>query len=91
MTGPAANQVVWYRVPEDPTKLWTRHVVAEGLQVEGAAVADINGDGQINAFELGALLGSWGPCSCCAADLNDDDVVDAFDLGALLGSWGPCP
>jgi hypothetical protein len=46
VTGPAADQVVWYRVPEDPTSLWTRHVVAEGLQVEGAAVADIDGDGR---------------------------------------------
>ncbi|MEC9373995.1 MAG: FG-GAP-like repeat-containing protein, partial [Planctomycetota bacterium] len=53
--------------------------------------ADFNGDGVVNAADLGALLGSWGPCPAppafCPADLNDDDVVNAADLGILLGSW----
>ncbi|MEC9372645.1 MAG: hypothetical protein VYC34_02330, partial [Planctomycetota bacterium] len=40
---------------------------------------DLSGDGEVNAADLGALLGSW------------NNPYTAQDLGALLGSWGPCP
>jgi hypothetical protein len=49
--------------------------------------ADSNGDGVVDGADLGALLGSWGPCSGCPADLNGDGVVDGADLGQLLGEW----
>ncbi|MEC9372858.1 MAG: hypothetical protein VYC34_03405, partial [Planctomycetota bacterium] len=62
---------------------------------EGAppCVADIFGnDGVVNAADLAALLGAWGPGGGNGpADLNMDGVVNASDLGQLLGSWGPCP
>jgi hypothetical protein len=48
-------------------------------------VGDINGDGAVNAGDLGALLGQWG--SSGSADLNDDGIVDAADLAILLGNW----
>ncbi|MFO0829526.1 MAG: S8 family serine peptidase [Phycisphaerales bacterium] len=54
----------------------------------GACVGDINGDGQVNAVDLGALLGSWGGPG--AGDLNNNGITDAVDLGLLLGNWGPC-
>jgi hypothetical protein len=47
-------------------------------------VADLNGDGAVNAADLAVLLGAWGTAS---ADLTGDGVVDAADLGVLLGSW----
>jgi hypothetical protein len=53
---------------------------------------DFNGNGEIDAFDLAALLGSWGDCvDCedCPADIDGDCDVDAFDLANLLGIWGP--
>jgi Tol biopolymer transport system component len=52
-----------------------------------AIVGDLNGDGMVDGADLGALLGSWGPCAGCPADLNGDGSVDGADLGILLGNW----
>ena len=52
--------------------------------------ADLDGDGQVEAFDLAILLGAWGPCEGCSTDFNGDGVVEAFDLAILLGAWGPC-
>lgn len=52
---------------------------------------DLDGDGDVDGGDLGALLGSWGSCgNCadCAADLDGDCVVGGSDLGILLGNWG---
>ncbi len=49
-------------------------------------LGDLNGDGTVDAADLGILLGAWGSAGG-AADLNDDGIVDAADLGILLGSW----
>ena len=52
---------------------------------------DLNGDGQIDAADLGLLLVNWGPCgpeNQCVADFNTDGQVDAADLGLLLIAWG---
>lgn len=52
--------------------------------------ADLNCDGAVNGFDLGLLLGAWGPCQAgaCQGDLNGNGTVDGFDLGLLLGAWG---
>ena len=50
---------------------------------------DVNGDGGVDAADLGLLIGAWGT-SNAAADINDDGSVDAADLGLLIGRWGPC-
>ena len=63
------------------------------LQVESTC-ADLSGDGDVGAFDLALLLGSWGPCppdDDCPADLDGDGDVGASDLAILLGSWGPVP
>lgn len=54
--------------------------------------ADLDGDGGVDAADLGALLGAWGPAEGgpVPADLDANGMVDAADLGALLGAWGPC-
>lgn len=72
----------------------TSEIVAEeDLYVECPAecIADLDGDGQVNAADLAQLLVSWGPCPGCPADLNSDDAVNAADLAMLLGAWGACP
>ncbi len=48
---------------------------------------DLDGDGDVDAADLAALLAAWGPCDGCPADLDDDGVVGASDLAALLASW----
>ncbi|MFM7051872.1 MAG: dockerin type I domain-containing protein [Planctomycetota bacterium] len=47
---------------------------------------DLNGDGQINAADLSAMLGSWGQPG--AGDLNGDGTTNAADLSLLLSKWG---
>jgi len=53
---------------------------------------DLNGDGAVDASDLGVLLGDFGPCTfACIADFDASGRVDAGDLGVLLGNWGGCP
>ncbi|MEE9295587.1 MAG: right-handed parallel beta-helix repeat-containing protein, partial [Phycisphaerae bacterium] len=71
-----------------------------GIPDECECLADLSGDGAVEAFDLAILLGAWGPCpdpckpgdpaDTCAADLSGDCGVEAFDLAILLGAWGPC-
>jgi hypothetical protein len=60
--------------------------------------ADLDGNGVVNGFDLGILLGQWTgasfyvPCPPFKpADLNEDCRINGFDLAILLGAWGPCP
>ena len=59
----------------------------------GDCPTDVDGDGDVNAFDLANLLGAWGPVTPGSACLDADDsgFIEAFDLAVLLGSWGPCP
>jgi hypothetical protein len=50
---------------------------------------DLNGDGVVDAIDLGILLGGWGGPGI--SDINGDGTTDAIDLGILLGAWGTCP
>ncbi|MCH8851071.1 MAG: hypothetical protein IID41_00300 [Planctomycetes bacterium] len=61
-----------------------------GVPDECECPADFDGSGDVGAFDLALLLGSWGPCVGCPADFDFDGDVDAADLAALLGNWGPC-
>ncbi len=52
--------------------------------------ADLDCDGEVDAADLGTMLGAWGACGdCddCVADLDGDCQVSASDLAILLGSW----
>ncbi|MEC9374047.1 MAG: dockerin type I repeat-containing protein [Planctomycetota bacterium] len=66
-------------MPSENVGLW---VGCAGQAVTG----DLNGDGLVNAADLGALLGAWGT-NDAGADLDGDGVVGAADLAILLGSW----
>ncbi len=61
----------------------------DDVRVESAAcLADLNGDGAVDAADLAILLGAWGGRG--GADLDGSGGVDAADLAVLLGAWGPC-
>ncbi len=49
-------------------------------------VGDINGDGVVNAVDLGLLLGNWGAAGG-AADLDNSGTVNAADLAILVNAW----
>ncbi len=50
---------------------------------------DVDGNGQVDAADLAALLGDWGATKS-AANLDGAGTVDASDLAILLGAWGDC-
>ena len=51
---------------------------------------DLNGDGVVDATDLGIFLAYWGP-KPHAGDFNNDGMADAADLGIMLAAWGQCP
>lgn len=54
-----------------------------------ACVADINGNGTVEGFDLSLVLAGWGGPS--SADLNRDGTTNGLDLAIVLAGWGPCP
>lgn len=56
--------------------------------------ADLDGNGVVNAADLGLLAMAWstdGSSAGGGADLDGDGTVGASDLGLLVAAWGPCP
>jgi hypothetical protein len=47
---------------------------------------DIDGDGDVDGADLGALLAGWGTAG--PTDVNGDGTTDGADLGILLANWG---
>ena len=95
----AIDQIVYDIDPASlPTGVTSVRIIANvdlgGVSMTGAYVpdsvfGDLNGDGVVNAADLGLLIASWGPCGkgSCPADLNDDGKVDAADLGLMVSAW----
>ena len=63
-------------------------VAAHAKLLPASAPADFDGNGQIEAGDLAALIAAWGGPS---ADLDGDGVTSASDLAALIAAWGPAP
>ena len=49
--------------------------------------ADLNGDGCVDAADVGLLLVAW---NAPGGDINGDGNTDAADLGLLVAAWSPC-
>ncbi len=63
--------------------------INQHMTIAAPEVADLNGDGVVNAADLAQVLGHWGVTdpSSMVMDFNDDGVVNAADLALLLGAW----
>ncbi|MBQ72626.1 MAG: hypothetical protein CMJ67_06940 [Planctomycetaceae bacterium] len=48
--------------------------------------ADLNGDGSVNAADLGYVLAFWG-IGNTGGDLNGDGNTDSADIGLILAAW----
>lgn len=57
-------------------------------------VGDIDGNGQVDLFDLVAVVTGWGTCpdkpEPCPADVDGDGTVGVHDLIAVLLNFGPC-
>ncbi len=70
--------------------------VVREVTVESGAVAvpgDVDGDGDVDQADLGALLGAYSSCLGdpnynADADFTGDNCVGQDDLGALLSNYG---
>lgn len=66
---------------------------AFGMSDDGCApescVADLDGDGLVDEWDLAFLLALWGTPSDLG-DLDLDGAVGSSDLSLLLAAWGPC-
>lgn len=58
--------------------------------VEKVTLSDLNGDGQVDIFDL-SLVASCYSSNDSAADLNDDGTVDIFDLTIIASNFGQKP
>jgi hypothetical protein len=56
--------------------------------VASSCNTDVDGDGNVNAGDLGVLLGTWGNSGL--GDFDGSGQVDAADLAIMLGEWGSC-
>ena len=73
----------------------TLHSVAvnQSLIIEPPQPGDVDGDGEIDLSDLGALLAAYGACLgnaayLAAADFDGDDCVGLGDLGVVLSAYG---
>ena len=61
--------------------------IAAGVLPPDPCRADIDGNGLVNAGDLGKLLSEWGN-PCCGSDIDGDGQVGAADMSAILSDWG---
>ena len=68
------------------------HTILSGPGIDPACSGDLDDDGQVDAGDLGLLIGAWDTdgSTVPGSDIDGDGQVDAGDLGLLVGAWGPC-
>lgn len=69
------------------------YLYAIDITPDGTPAGDIDGDGDVDVSDLGALLAAFGACISDpgfnpAADLNANGCIDIGDLGILLAHFG---
>lgn len=73
--------------PQDPQSTSANSDISSVVQ---AQLGDINGDGVINIFDLGMLLGKYlSGSNNTLEDLNTDGIVNDADIQVLLGMYQP--
>ncbi len=81
---PATYIIDWVRIYDNG------HTILSGPGTEQPdCPGDIDGNGRIDAADLGLLIAYWNS-SNPDADLNDDGIVSAADLGLMVAVWGDC-
>ena len=65
----------------------------DGLIDECQCLADVTGNGSVDAIDLAALMSSWGGDGSGEfdADVTNDGMVNGLDLAVILDGWGACP
>jgi sugar lactone lactonase YvrE len=69
---------------DSAAELWVQYTAGGGPQPKPG---DLNGDNQVDIYDLSILLSNWG-VSGGVVDINSDGEVDIFDLSILLSNWG---
>ena len=57
------------------------------IEIRSGLRGDIDGNGAVDAGDLGALLSAWGSTDAPEADLDADGTVGQADLALLLSRW----
>lgn len=70
---------------EDPDQIGVE--IWQNKEVNTPVRGDVNGDGQVNIFDLAYVASSFNS-SAPAADLNGDGRVDIFDLAIVASNYG---
>ncbi|MHC4219210.1 MAG: choice-of-anchor B family protein, partial [Planctomycetota bacterium] len=63
------------------------------VEIECAALGDLDGDGTVGITDFLQLLALWGPCPgpcppACVGDLDEDCTVGVNDFLLMLANWG---
>ena len=62
---------------------------------DSSCIGDTDDSGQVDVFDLLAVVSAWGPAACdegCpGVDVDQDGSVDVVDLMAVIDGWGECP
>ncbi|MEE2973239.1 MAG: VCBS repeat-containing protein [Planctomycetota bacterium] len=61
----------------------------DNIVIANDCLGDIDGDGGVDAADLGLLIAVWNT-NDPAADLDGSGTVDSADLGLLIAAWGSC-
>ena len=56
-------------------------------ETDSGIFGDLDGDGRVDAADIGLVIAFWGPCPGCDADLTGDGIVDSSDLGLVIAAW----
>lgn len=86
---PVIDQLV-IKWPRGYVTTLTDVAVNQHLIIDSPTLHDFNGDGTVDAGDLGMLLGQWGTVGLSSirfADTNNDGFVDGADLAELLAAW----
>ncbi len=52
--------------------------------------SDLDGDGSVDATDLGIMLTRFGECKICVGDLDGDHAITERDIRRLMADWGDC-